>query len=215
MPHNKVLSPGAKFGPFTFQRYTQSKFGNAYGIFRCGFCGEERERVVSQVRTGYISTCHCQVGAMRTKHGHAKSGKETGTYQAWSAMKKRCSNPDHPSYQDYGGRGISVCERWLSFENFLADMGEKPTGLSLDRENNDADYTPGNCRWATMRTQNNNKRSNTLLTLNGITHSIATWSEITSIKDCTISERLRNGWSVERTLTTKTRRYGSSRLASS
>jgi hypothetical protein len=84
----------------------------------------------------------------------------TPTYRSWDAMKQRCTNLNNPHYADYGGRGISVCDRWLnSFKAFLEDMGEKPDGLTLDRIDNDGDYTPANCRWATYSEQNLNKRS--------------------------------------------------------
>src|SRR5258708_4738298 len=79
-------------------------------------------------------------------------------YDVWQGMKQRCFNPNHPGYRHWGGRGITVCERWLSFANFTADMGERPEGTSLDRKNNDGDYEPGNCRWATDKVQQTNRR---------------------------------------------------------
>jgi hypothetical protein len=93
-------------------------------------------------------------------HGHARKGKQTGTYLSWKEMKKRCANPNQKYWKNYGGRGIRVCDRWLnSFENFLADMGERPEGTSIDRyPNNDGNYEPGNCRWATRKQQRANRR---------------------------------------------------------
>lgn len=98
----------------------------------------------------------------RTKHGHARSRGEqrqgTSTYYIWAAMVQRCTNPNNADWPDYGGRGITVCERWRDFRNFLADMGEHPAGMSIDRVDNNRGYEPGNCRWATGKQQARNSR---------------------------------------------------------
>ena len=94
----------------------------------------------------------------RLRHGGTIDGKKTLAYTSWTAMKLRCLNPNFHAYHRYGGRGIKVCNRWLVFENFLADMGERPSGLTLDRRERDKDYEPSNCRWATRKEQANNRK---------------------------------------------------------
>lgn len=95
---------------------------------------------------------------MNYKHGQARKGQKTPEYRVWTDMKKRCLNPNYIGYKNYGGRGIKICDRWLNFENFFEDMGNKPEGLMLERMDNDGNYESGNCKWATRKEQNNNKR---------------------------------------------------------
>lgn len=97
--------------------------------------------------------------ASRVKHGGYMGGKERPAHYTWRSMVARCTNPNHKAYGYYGRRGITVCERWMSYENFVADMGEPPEGMSLDRVDNDKGYEPGNCRWATRSEQQKNKTS--------------------------------------------------------
>lgn len=203
MPPSKRVEPGTRMQDFVFIRYTPTRHGSAWGVFRCVRCGEERERTVSHVRTGYVKSCHCTNKTRAIRHGHASTGAETTTYQAWASMKKRCLNPTHASFSDYGGRGITVCSRWLeSFENFLADMGECPDGLSLERGDNDKGYSQENCRWATLMEQNSNRRSNTWITFNGKTLTVTQWARELGMKKNTLIERFRRGQSAESALTT-------------
>jgi hypothetical protein len=129
---------------------------------RCD-CGNEKSIIANHVRTGRIRSCGClqrEIAILsNTIHGHNRIGQRTSEYRIWYAMKDRTLNPKSPAWDDYGGRGITVCDRWRdSFEAFLADMGPRPSGLTLDRKNNDGNYEPGNCRWATWAEQNNNRR---------------------------------------------------------
>jgi len=205
----RAVMSGEQFGSLTFIRELDKRYGGKarYALLKCS-CGALVERNLSHVLRGRSKKClSCASVGKNITHGHCVGGKSTATYECWVAMHKRCSNSDHPNYTDYGGRGITVCARWSRFDEFLCDMGEKPPRLSLDRfPNPNGNYEPGNCRWATMREQNNNRRGNTLLEFNGKRLTISQWAVETGIKDCTISERLRHGWSIERTLSSPTRR---------
>ena len=139
--------------------------------------------------------------AKRPHHWHGLT--KTPTHRTWSSMKDRCLNPKCYSYQDYGGRGIRVCQRWLdSFPMFLEDMGIRPEGKTLDRRDVNGNYTPENCRWATPEEQSNNVRSNILLEFQGKTQSLALWAREMGLTRAAIQYRLHRGWSMERTLTT-------------
>lgn len=137
-----------------------------------------------------------------TTHGHASNGTTSKTYSCWYSIIQRCTNPNTTHYNCYGGRGISVCERWKKFENFLDDMGECPSGKQIDRINNDGNYEPGNCKWATRKEQCRNTRQNHLLTFNGETHCVTEWAEIKSISVGTLRSRVSRNWSIERALMT-------------
>lgn len=137
---------------------------------------------------------------MTIVHGHCtrKSGV-TSTYRTWQGMLNRCRNRKKRQYQDYGGRGISVCERWASFEMFLSDMGERPSPKhTLDRIDNDGNYEPGNCRWATYSEQARNSRRTRWLTVGDETMVLTDWAKRSGICDVTIYKRLQRGWSAER-----------------
>lgn len=136
---------------------------------------------------------------MHHKHGLTR----TPEYRAWASMKQRCTNPRVRSWSNYGGRGITVCERWSnSFEFFLEDMGPRPTPAhSLDRIDNDGHYEPGNCRWATASEQRRNDRNNRPITFAGETLPLIQWAQRTGITARTIGDRLDRGWPVERALT--------------
>ncbi|MCH8978296.1 MAG: hypothetical protein IH945_03520 [Armatimonadetes bacterium] len=136
---------------------------------------------------------------------------KTRVHRIWTGMKQRCLNPDFAAFSNYGGRGIKVCERWMRFENFFEDMGAPPTGdHSIERIDNDGDYEPGNCRWATRADQLRNTSRNRWLELHGKRRVITDWAAITGLSEHTIRSRLGLGWSVERTLTTPARRKGRS-----
>ena len=148
---------------------------------------------------------------MHTTHG----GSGTRLNKIYRAIKQRCNNPQNPAYENYGGRGITVCAEWLnSFEAFRdwALANGYRDDLTIDRIDNDGPYCPENCRWVTMKQQGNNRRSNRVLTYNGENHTITEWAELTGINLHTLMGRLYvRGWNVEKALTTKVRRKNNAR----
>lgn len=140
-------------------------------------------------------------GWNKFRHGEGRASSRTTEWRSWWAMRSRCGDPKHKHYATYGGRGITVCDHWTRYENFIQDMGRKPTPRhTLDRIDGDAGYSPENCRWATRGEQSSNLRTNRRLTYNSETHSLAEWSRRSGIHPATIGARLRRGWSVERAL---------------
>jgi len=183
----------------------RTKYGQVKWWCQCS-CGSEPFKVRGDhLVGGNILSCGCVHKERVTTHGEA--GK-TSEYCTWYNMKTRCLNENNVEYHNYGGRGISVCDRWLdSYENFLEDMGRKPgKTYTLDRKDNDGDYTPENCRWATKKEQGRNKRTNRLLTHNGVTQTMKEWSEELKLNYNTLIKRLRMGWDIEKALTTPVRK---------
>jgi hypothetical protein len=123
---------------------------------------------------------------------------KTRTYHSWQAMKTRCYNPRRQDWRLYGARGIEVCDRWRkSFPNFLADMGERPEGTTLDRIDSNGNYTPENCRWSTPKEQAMNSTKPTIITFNGTTDSVSGWAKRLGVRVGALKSRIRRGWTVE------------------
>lgn len=136
----------------------------------------------------------------------ASRGGQTKTYRIWSGVKSRCTNPRATGFKDYGGKGVSVCDRWLVFGNFLADMGECPSDKhSLDRIDNAKGYEPENCRWLLRSLQNRNRTTNRIIVANGVTATMAEWAEKTGLTPEAIRTRLNRGWTGERAINTPMR----------
>lgn len=179
-------------------------------------CGTVRRVNEDNLTQGITTSCGClrveRTVVTKTKHGHAGGvhQKSTKEYLTWSGMRRRCTCKTSQDYDRYGGRGISVCDRWLnSFQNFFDDMGFAPSPKhSIDRINNDGNYEPGNCRWATPKEQGRNTRKNRFITFNGKTQTVSAWEEDTGIKGSLIVTRIDAlQWSVEKALTTSPENY--------
>jgi hypothetical protein len=140
---------------------------------------------------------------MRSGNGNTTHGRSGDpTYRSWDAMKHRCSNKKANRYDLYGGKGITVCKRWFKFENFLKDMGERPSGKTLDRKDGTKGYYKDNCRWATSKEQARNTKRNRIITYDGESKSLAEWSEVVGISQDTLKARLNMGWSHIKTIET-------------
>ena len=174
-------------------------------VCRCGLHGRVS---CSNLRRGLSLSCGCLANEMRLERGRAAS--RTPEYMIWQQMKDRCFNPRNPYYSDYGGRGITVCERWrLSFRDFISDVGRRPNAtLSLDRyPNNDGNYEPGNVRWATKAEQPSNTRRTPLFEIDGIALTVSGWADAKGINRVTVHNRLRKGFTLLRALTTPVKQY--------
>jgi len=197
---------------------THQRFGRLVAVEYLGLsrwrclcaCGGERIVTGNVLRSGKSKSCGClriemgkARGAASRRHGEGSNGKETPEYAAWGQMKNRCLNPKNDSYRYYGARGIKVCDRWMVYENFLADMGRRPSVLhSIDRIDVHGNYEPGNCRWATSIEQNRNTTFNRRIAARGETKTLAEWLEIVGLRRETFYQRLRRGMSEEEALFT-------------
>lgn len=169
-------------------------------------CGNTHIVRGAELVTGRSKSCGClrrEILRNPRTHGHWCGGNGSSTLNAYASMMGRCSNPKHKFYKDYGGRGITVCERWrTSFLNFLTDMGGRPHGLTLGRKDNNSGYTPANCEWQTWYQQARNKRNNHLITIGDVTKCLAEWASDYGITPTVISHRIRYGWTAVRAVTT-------------
>ena len=198
---------GQRFGRLVvIRRVENPSVGHARWHCECQ-CGTGRVFFGYSLRSGESISCGCwkreKIAKARTKHGcHRRNVPIMPEYNVWKTMRQRCLNPKNPSYPNYGGRGIIICERWNHFENFLADMGSRPTSTStIERKNVNGHYCQGNCMWIEKRFQGRNTRRNRLLTMGGQTKLLCEWTQETGIGHTTILVRLKAGWLIEDALT--------------
>jgi len=194
-----------RFGRLVVTGRAPNVGGKAAWLCRCE-CGNTRNVIGTLLRTGKTKSCGCwkaeRIGNDRRRHGLTDSPE----HLAWMRMRARCSNAKLVGYKNYGGRGISVCERWMLFENFLSDMGLRPSPKhSIDRINNDGNYEPSNCRWAERSVQIRNRRMTKMLTFQGQTMCVTDWENKLGFPVGTIRKRISLGWSQHDAMTTPKR----------
>lgn len=195
---------GQTFGNLEVLEFVEVKNHRAYFRCKCKLCGNICVKQGQLITSGKTRSCGCfaKNNTDQTTHGFSK----THLYGVWCNMKRRCYIPKAQNYEFYGGRGIKVCDEWrndyLNFHNWAYQNGYAD-GLTLDRVNTDGDYSPDNCRWVDMKTQNNNKRSNRMITYNGKTQTMHQWAEEYGIKYTTLHMRItKYKWDIEKALNT-------------
>lgn len=171
-----------------------NNLGKGMWLCKCK-CGIVKSVHAHSIRIGESTSCGCfrseLIRIRKTTHGLTN----TPTYHCWANMRQRCEDSNCIPYKNYGGRGIKVCDRWLDFENFLADMGFKPSPmLSIERIDVNGNYEPGNCRWATKLEQANNRRTNVWVEKDGIRLTVAQWEKKLGFSKGLVKMRIRNGW---------------------
>jgi len=210
---NKFIDlTGQKFNRWSVLERTNNKQGRSMWLCRCN-C--KNEKIVSghDLKNGDSKSCGClnieritEMGKNTRTHGHTINGKISKTYSTWNGMVQRCINPNNQAYNNYGGRGIKVCKRWLKFKNFIADIGEIPVGKEIDRINNNGNYKPNNVKLSTRKEQRRNMRNNRMITFNGKTQCLMDWSKELNIPYGTLRQRLyKFNWSIKRAFTIPSR----------
>lgn len=202
--------PSKLFVDLTGRRFGRLTVIGLAGKARAGYvwncrcdCGHDRAVLRASLTYGGTQSCGCRhsdaARLRHTKHG----GSGTVEYGHWENMVRRCNYPKADGFEHYGGRGIAVCQRWRNFANFYADMGPRPSPKhSIERRNNNGNYEPDNCYWATRKEQMRNMRRNHLVTFNGETLCISEWTEKLGLSINLLLHRLKRGWSAEKALTT-------------
>jgi hypothetical protein len=200
------LSPtrGQRFGRWTFV----AKASGGLWRLQCD-CGTTKDVDGRSVRRGYSRSCGCLYAETRRSSSLSHGMSRSPEYAAWHHMIERCTQPNHKSWAAYGGRGINVCDRWRSFESFLADMGKRPSPQhSIDRIDNDGGYEPGNCRWATTAEQQRNTSRTKIIEFGGKAQCLTDWAAERGLTKSALIYRLDKGWPVDRALTTPLRVRG-------
>lgn len=196
VPANNLT--GRVIGRWTVLAYAgRSASYVAYWNCQCA-CGAMRTVAHKHMLSGESTSCGCAIAEKTSRRQKTHGKSRTPEYISWGGMLERCSCAESKSYHNYGGRGITVCDRWQTFEHFLADMGPRPTPKhSLDRKDNNGDYCPDNCRWATKKEQANNRRGNSRWEYRGEVKTLSAWAEYAGIPHSTLRNRLLAGCSIQ------------------
>jgi hypothetical protein len=204
MPHRKPQDlTGNQFGRLTVVRSEgKGNYGKYLWLCRCS-CGNTIISSTSQLNNGNTRSCGCLKREMVVNKNKIHGMAHTPIYNVWSAMKNRCLNPNDKQYKDYGGKGVKICDKWLTFEGFYEDIGSTyAKGLTIERKDYNGDYCPENCIWTDRFTQANNTSRNRYETVNGITDSLANLCRRFGFTYATIQHRLQRGWSIEEAFNT-------------
>jgi hypothetical protein len=198
---------GERFGRLLVHKADgYNKHHQLYWLCECD-CGKHKHVLGYSLRNGVTQSCGClhkeTTAAINLKHGMTR----TPIYGQWHSMMQRCYDKNSQAYDRYGARGITVCDRWHDFENFYADMGDKPEGMSLERGDNDDQYSPENVKWATTKEQANNRRSSKFIEHDGKRMTIAQWADHVGIEMRTLWSRLKRGIPMAEALESRDRRY--------
>lgn len=198
---------GERFGKLTVLRRTDERNSEGRVLWECRCdCGNIVLKNSHDLRKGHLKSCGCFTGKFHATH----DGSNSRLYGVCGDMKSRCLNNSFDAYKNYGGRGVSICNEWMDFANFRKwamengyDEYAQKGACTIDRIDVNGDYCPDNCRWVPMYEQSKNKRTNVFLELDGETHTLSEWGQITGIDQRTIGNRIRRGWSVEDALTVR------------
>lgn len=201
---NFIDLTGKKFNKLTLLKFVEIKNKRTYWLCQCE-CSKKIIVRSDSVTSGKTQSCGCLHNTKNIRHGHSRSNTvgNTPMYHTWQDMLSRCRNPNHIEYKNYGGRGIKVCKRWLKFENFLEDIGDRPSGRTIDRIDNNKGYFKLNCRWATIKEQSRNKRNNVFINYKNENKCLQDWADQYNMHSGTLWCRIfRKNMSIERALTT-------------
>lgn len=197
---------GKRFGQLTvIKKIGSDKRKNVVWLCICD-CGKETIRTTTRLKTGYTKSCGCLCVQKLLERNTKHNMTHTRLYKIYKGLIQRCYSPSNPAYENYGNRGIKISEEWLdkekgfiNFYNWAMQNGYKDN-LSIDRINNNGNYEPDNCRWATEKEQSNNRRTNHYITYNGETHTLKEWSEILNVSYSMLSHRFQRKWDIEKAL---------------